>query len=112
MVSRPLTAAGEGGGAPPRQGEERQRHGMMSDVRLREGMERSVFEDGVREVPQVVSGSRVTGEYDFQIRVVCVDAAEFEGVVDVLKRDHGVRELRSRLVLHDIEIDPSRLLDL
>lgn len=85
---------------------------MMSDVRLREGMERSVFEDGVREVPQVVSGSRVTGEYDFQIRVVCVDAAEFEGVVDVLKRDHGVRELRSRLVLHDIEIDPSRLLDL
>ena len=63
-------------------------------------------------MPQVVSGSRLTGEYDFQLRLACVDPREFEGVVDRLKTDHGVRELRSRLVLHDLDLDPSRLLDL
>lgn len=85
---------------------------MVSDVRLREGVDRSAFERGLEQVPQIVSGSRLTGEYDFQIRVACIDPAEFEEVVDTLKRDHGVRECRSRLVLHDLDLDPSRLLEL
>ena len=85
---------------------------MVSDVRLREGMDRGIFEKGLESVPQVVAGSRLTGEYDFQLRVSCVDATEFEGVVDTLKRDHGVRECRSRLILHDLALDESRLLDL
>ena len=53
-----------------------------------------------------------SGEYDFLLRLACVDAAEFETVVDTLKRDHGVRELRSRLVLHELDLDPGRLLEL
>ena len=85
---------------------------MVTDVRLREGADRGAFERGLAEIPQVVSGSRLTGDYDFQLRVACVDPPEFEGVVDTLKRDHDVRECRSRLVLHDLELDPSRLLDL
>jgi Lrp/AsnC family leucine-responsive transcriptional regulator len=67
---------------------------------------------GLARVPQVVSGSRLTGEYDFLLRIACVDASEFEMVVDTLKRDHGVRELRSRLVLHELDLGPDRLLDL
>ena len=85
---------------------------MVSDVRLREGWDRSEFERGLERVPQVVSGSRLTGEYDFQLRIACLDPAEFETVVDTLKRDHGVRELRSRLVLHELDLDPGRLLEL
>ena len=85
---------------------------MVSDVRLREGADRAAFERGLADVPQVVSGSRLTGEYDFQLRLACVDPREFEGVVDRLKTEHGVRELRSRLVLHDLDLDPSRLLEL
>ena len=85
---------------------------MVSDVRLREGWDRSEFERGLERVPQVVSGSRLTGEYDFQLRIACLDPAEFETVVDTLKRDHGVRELRSRLVLHELDLDMGRLLDL
>ena len=85
---------------------------MVSDVRLREGADRAAFERGLADVPQVVSGSRLTGEYAFQLRLACVDPREFEGVVDRLKTEHGVRELRSRLVLHDLDLDPSRLLDL
>ena len=85
---------------------------MMSDIRLREGWDRAEFERGLERVPQVVAGSRLTGEYDFQLRISCVDPTEFESVVDTLKRDHGVRELRSRLVLHELDLDSGRLLDL
>ncbi len=85
---------------------------MVSDIRLRDGWDRSEFERGLARVPQVVSGSRLTGEYDFLLRIACVDASEFEMVVDTLKRDHGVRELRSRLVLHELDLGPDRLLDL
>lgn len=85
---------------------------MVSDIRLRDGWDRSEFERGLEQVPQVVSGSRLTGEYDFQLRIACVGPSEFETVVDTLKHDHGVRELRSRLVLHELDLGPGRLLDL
>lgn len=85
---------------------------LLSDVRLREGVDRGEFERGLPAVPQIVWAARMTGEYDFQIRVVCANPAEFEGIVDLLKRDHGVRELRSRLLLHEVPLGPSGLLAL
>lgn len=85
---------------------------MVSDIRLREDADRSRFEQALQLLPQVVSGARMTGEYDYQIRLACVDPAEFETVVNQLRQDHGVREIRSRLVLRDIAINASDLLDL
>ncbi|WP_326837190.1 Lrp/AsnC family transcriptional regulator [Amycolatopsis rhabdoformis] len=85
---------------------------MVSDVRLREDVDRTRFERELHQVPQIVSGARMTGEYDYQLRLACVDPEEFETVVDRLKREHGVRELRSRLVLHDLEVSTTGLLDL
>ena len=85
---------------------------MVADVRLREDIDRMSFEHAVRSVRQVISGARMTGEYDYQLRLACVDPAEYETVVDQLKRQHGVRELRSRLVLHDMDVDAGNLLDL
>jgi Lrp/AsnC family leucine-responsive transcriptional regulator len=84
---------------------------LLSDVRLREGMDRKEFERSVAAVPQVIGAMRLTGEYDYQLRVACADPAEFEGVIDRLKRDHGVRELRSRLLLHEVELGVARLLE-
>ena len=85
---------------------------MVADVRLREDIDRMSFERAVRSVRQVISGARMTGEYDYQLRLACVDPAEYETVVDQLKRQHGVREIRSRLVLHDMDVDAGNLLDL
>ncbi|MEW2503218.1 Lrp/AsnC family transcriptional regulator [Amycolatopsis sp. NPDC047767] len=85
---------------------------MVSDVRLREDVDRTHFERELHRVPQVVSGARMTGEYDYQLRLACLDPAEFETVVDRLKREHGVRELRSRLVLHELDVSATGLLDL
>ena len=85
---------------------------LLSDVRLREGMDRGEFERGLTSVPHVLSAMRLTGEYDYQLRVACADPAEFETVIDLLKRVHGVRELRSRLLLHEVPLGVHRLLTL
>ncbi len=82
---------------------------MVSEIRLGERVVRREFEAGLSAVPQVVAGSRLTGEYDYELRVVCRDAAEFEGVVDRLRQHHGVVGLRSRMVLHDIPVGWSGL---
>jgi Lrp/AsnC family leucine-responsive transcriptional regulator len=85
---------------------------LLSDIRLREGVDRAEFERGLATVAQVLSAMRLTGEYDYQLRIVCTDAQEFETVIDLLKRDHGVRELRSRLLLHEVPLGSHRLLEL
>ncbi|WP_031487525.1 Lrp/AsnC family transcriptional regulator [Streptomyces bicolor] len=84
---------------------------LLSDVRLREGVDRRAFEAQLHQVPQVVGAMRLTGDYDYQLRMACTDAREFETVIDRLKADHGVRELRSRLLLHEVPLGPDRVLD-
>ncbi len=84
---------------------------LMSDVRLREGVDRSEFERGLVEVDQVIAAARLTGDYDYLLQVACADPEEFEQVIDRLKREHGVREVRSRLVLHRVPIGLERLVD-
>ena len=85
---------------------------LLMDVRLREGVERDWFERGLAELPQVLSAVHITGEYDYELRIACAHAGEIESVIDLLKRDHGVRELRSRLLLGEVPLGPTRLLDL
>jgi Lrp/AsnC family leucine-responsive transcriptional regulator len=83
---------------------------LLSDVRLREGTVNAEFEHELAAVPQVIGAMRLTGEYDYQLRVACTDAHDFESVVNVLKAEHSVRELRSRLLLHEVPLGPDRLL--
>ena len=84
---------------------------MVSDIRLRDGVDRITFEEQLQDVPQVTGAMRVTGEYEFQIRVACADAHEFETIIDRLKDDLGVREVRSRLLLHEVPLSRGRILD-
>jgi Lrp/AsnC family leucine-responsive transcriptional regulator len=84
---------------------------LMSDVRLREAVDRAEFERGLAEVEQVIGAVRLTGDYDYLLQVACTDPDEFEQVLDRLKREHGVREVRSRLVLHEVPIDLEKLVN-
>jgi Lrp/AsnC family transcriptional regulator, leucine-responsive regulatory protein len=84
---------------------------LISDVRLREGYENARFHASLADIPQVVEAFRVTGEYDYQLRLACTGTAEFERILDALKTEHGVREVRSRLLLHDIPMPSARLVD-
>lgn len=82
---------------------------MLSAIRLRDGVDRAVFEAALTTVPQVIAAMRVTGEYDYELRLVCAHGAEFESVIDLLEREHGVRELHSRLILHEVHLTPAAL---
>ena len=82
---------------------------MVSEVRLRESTVRRDFAASLSAIPQIVAGSRLTGDYDYELRLACRDAEEFESLVDRLRADHGVVAIRSRMVLHDLEIDPGGL---
>jgi hypothetical protein len=71
-------------------------------------------DDGVNE-RTVVAGrpaAAPSARSGYELRVVCANSAEFEAVIDVLKRDHGVRELRSRLLLREVPLGPAGLLGL
>jgi Lrp/AsnC family leucine-responsive transcriptional regulator len=85
---------------------------MISDIRLREGVDRKGFEGQLHQVPDVIGAMRLTGEYDYQLRIACADAREFEGVIDRLKAELGVREVRSRLLLHEVPLGVDRALEL
>ncbi|WP_151772366.1 Lrp/AsnC family transcriptional regulator [Streptomyces abyssomicinicus] len=82
---------------------------MISDIRLRDGVDREAFEAGLQEVPQIVAAMRLTGEYDYQLRMACCDSREFETVIDHLKADLGVQRLHSRLMLHEVPLKGDRL---
>ncbi|MGF1428373.1 Lrp/AsnC family transcriptional regulator [Kitasatospora sp. LaBMicrA B282] len=84
---------------------------MVSDIRLGERVDRKAFESQLAGVPQVIGAMRLTGDYDFQLRLACTDAREFEAVIDRLKAELGVRELRSRLVLHEVSLGLDRILE-
>lgn len=85
---------------------------LISDLRLREGYDNAEFHRNVASIPQIIEAFRMTGEYDYQIRLACTGTDEFERILAVLKTEHGVREVRSRLVLHDIPMPAARILDL
>jgi Lrp/AsnC family leucine-responsive transcriptional regulator len=82
----------------------------LTDVRLREDVQRADFERGLRTVPQVIWAAHTTGEYDYQLRLACTTPTELEQVAEVLRRTHGARELRSRVILSEINLSPARLL--
>lgn len=84
--------------------------GVISDVKLREGVERVAFAESLTHIPQVIGALRLTGEYDYQLHIVCGDAAELESVVDRLKHDYEVASVNSRLILREVPVDKAKLL--
>ncbi len=81
----------------------------LSDTKLKDDVDRHVFERHLDAVPQVLSAIHTTGEYDYQLRLACVDTQDLENAVDTL-RGLGVREIHSRIVLGETTYDPTRLI--
>lgn len=84
---------------------------MLTDIRLRDDVLSADFHESLTRLPQVVSAAHTTGEYDYQLRIACRDAREFERIADLLKRNHGVRESRSRLLLRELPLGVDRMLE-
>jgi Lrp/AsnC family leucine-responsive transcriptional regulator len=81
----------------------------LSDTKLQPEVDRMEFERQLAKVPQVLTATHTTGEYDYQMRLACTGTEDLEVVIDVL-RALGVREIHSRIVLSEVRFDPARLL--
>ncbi len=83
--------------------------GALSDVKLKDDIDRSDFERDLVRLPQVLDAVHTTGEYDYQLRVASTGTLDLERVVDGL-RQMGAREVHSRIILGQVRYDPTRLL--
>ncbi len=81
----------------------------LTDVNLKESVDRHEFERNLESVPQVVSAIHTTGELDYQLRIVCSSTDELQSVLDALQR-LGTRDVQSRIVLGETTYGATRLL--
>lgn len=63
----------------------------------------SVFDDAVRDLPEVVEAQRLFGEPDYLLRIVTADLRAYQQLYDtVLTRLPGLRGLNSTIVMKEI----------
>jgi Lrp/AsnC family leucine-responsive transcriptional regulator len=81
----------------------------LTDLILRESVDRGEFERGLAGVPQVLSAYHTTGEFDYQLLTANESTDELQSVLDTL-RQLGARDIQSRIVLGEIKYNVARLL--
>ncbi|MHB2027456.1 MAG: Lrp/AsnC family transcriptional regulator [Acidimicrobiales bacterium] len=81
----------------------------LTDVKLKEAVDRHEFERDLNNVPQVLGAVHTTGELDYQLRIVSRNTDELQSVLDTLQR-LGTRDVQSRIVLGEIKYNAARLL--
>lgn len=72
---------------------------LLLDARLRTGVDGVVFEAALAHLPGIVEAIRVTGAWDYQLRVRVPDAAHIDELIRRLKREAGAEQTQTRLVL-------------
>jgi Lrp/AsnC family leucine-responsive transcriptional regulator len=81
----------------------------LTDINLRESVDRHEFERGLSGIPQVLSATHTTGELDYQLRIVSRNTDELQSVLDALQK-LWTRDVQSRIVLGETTYAASRLL--
>lgn len=81
----------------------------LTDIKLKESIDRHDFERDLSGVPQVLSAIHTTGELDYQLWIVSRNTDELQSVVDTI-RQLGARDVQSRIVLGEIKYNAARLL--
>jgi Lrp/AsnC family transcriptional regulator, leucine-responsive regulatory protein len=71
----------------------------LIDVRLAAAGTNEEFEAETAKLEPVTDAVHVTGRFDYQLRVACRDTAELDRLLRHLKRDGGVTETETRVVL-------------
>ena len=71
----------------------------LIDVRLAAAGTNDEFERATAKLEAVTDAVHVTGRFDYQLRVACRDTAELDRLLRHLKRDGGVTETETRVVL-------------
>ena len=74
------------------------------DVKLRPTTSAHDFEKALRQLPQVLSASLLTGSFDYSLNVVCVDRTDLAAVTEFIRDKAGAQETYSRIVLRSIHL--------
>jgi Lrp/AsnC family leucine-responsive transcriptional regulator len=74
----------------------------LIDVRLASPAEGERFEQLVGSLDEVTDAAHVTGRFDYQIRVACLDPADLDALIRKLKTDGGVTETDTRIALRTV----------
>ena len=85
------------------------RAGLPGDVLVHIGLHReeqselAAFEEAVRNIPEVMECYLMTGEFDYLLRVVVADMADFERIhKDALTRLPGVARVNSSVAIRTV----------
>jgi Lrp/AsnC family leucine-responsive transcriptional regulator len=81
----------------------------LTDVNLKESVDRHEFERDLSRIPQVLSAIHTTGELDYQLSIVSRNTDELQSVLDTLQK-LWTRDVQSRIVLGETTYAASRLL--
>jgi Lrp/AsnC family transcriptional regulator, leucine-responsive regulatory protein len=71
----------------------------LIDVRLAASGTNAEFEAEMEKLEAITDAVHVTGRFDYQLRVACRDTAELDRLLRHLKREGGVTETETRVVL-------------
>lgn len=74
------------------------------DVKLAADTTALAFEDALRHLPQVVSATLMTGNYDYALRVACDDRDDLMRLTETLRREGAVRETYTRMILREVNL--------
>ena len=74
----------------------------LIDVRIGSPGEAERFEQLVATLDEVTDAAHVTGRFDYQIRVACLDPADLDALIKKLKADGGVTETDTRIALRTV----------
>lgn len=74
------------------------------DVKLRPTTSADAFEKAIRQLPQVMTATLLTGSYDYALRVACVDRSDLAAMTEFIRNKAGAQETYSRIILREVRL--------
>jgi Lrp/AsnC family leucine-responsive transcriptional regulator len=79
------------------------------DVRLATPSDAERFERLIEAQEQVTDTAHMTGRFDYQVRAVCRDTGDLDGLIKLMKTEGGVAETDTRIALRTVVRRPAPL---
>lgn len=76
----------------------------ITELRLDPEMPYEHFESILRDTPEVQTAYHVTGSLDYVLILACPDVAALDRIVSTWRRDGGVHESSSRILLREVDL--------
>ena len=74
------------------------------DVKLRPTTTAEEFDRIIRDLPQVLAATLLTGSFDYALRVACSDRADLAALTEKIRERGGAQETYSRIILREVKL--------